>query len=413
MGKEQNDQTKGNKLNKNQSLIVPCKHFQWRLFIRNGVYYADGRKNGLGKHSMGTRDYKLAMEKLRDLDAIAWNSQSPLERVDHACNQVNEHKKIEIDDGWTIYLEDHGHPVSMGGLKESSVRKYNTHRKRFVNYCQQKSIKFWSSVGENTLKKYSKSLENKLAPITIHDDLTMEISVSNHLIKRGLLAPELKIQWELRKPAGAEQYCYEVNEVDRILEYSKNFKRNRWIYPTVYLLSRTGIRISEGINLEWPDIDFKNEMILIKDETFENKPVKEKRTVKDGESRLIPIDEDLMELLQERRRVGGPVLLGDKGKRLNYNHARDTFVKKVIEKLAPEFPSPSGRLGFRDGRFHSFRHFFVSQCFDYDISETRIKDWVGHSNSKIVNLYRHKKNKTSKLNMKQVKFGATSSRTTF
>ena len=55
---------------KNQNKSVSCRYFAWRLFRRDGVYYADGRggKHDLGKHSLGTRDREKALETLHQLD---------------------------------------------------------------------------------------------------------------------------------------------------------------------------------------------------------------------------------------------------------------------------------------------------------------------------------------------------------
>ena len=49
---------------------IVCDFFIWRLWRRNGVYYADGRgrSHDLGKHSLGTRDRTEAMVRLRQLD---------------------------------------------------------------------------------------------------------------------------------------------------------------------------------------------------------------------------------------------------------------------------------------------------------------------------------------------------------
>ena len=49
---------------------VVCEFFTWRLFQRDGVFYADGRteRANLGKHSLGTRDPKEALDNLRRLD---------------------------------------------------------------------------------------------------------------------------------------------------------------------------------------------------------------------------------------------------------------------------------------------------------------------------------------------------------
>ncbi|HEV8068972.1 MAG TPA: hypothetical protein VGP76_14645 [Planctomycetaceae bacterium] len=49
---------------------IRSQHFVWRLFQRDGVFYADGRTNkpNLGKHSLNTRNRQEAMDRLRELD---------------------------------------------------------------------------------------------------------------------------------------------------------------------------------------------------------------------------------------------------------------------------------------------------------------------------------------------------------
>jgi hypothetical protein len=50
--------------------IIHCPYFKWRLISRQGVWYADGRSNvpNPGRHSLGTRDKKLALDYLPELD---------------------------------------------------------------------------------------------------------------------------------------------------------------------------------------------------------------------------------------------------------------------------------------------------------------------------------------------------------
>ena len=47
---------------------IACESFIWNLFKRQGVWYADGRKNrpSLGKNSLGTRDQTEARAGQRD-----------------------------------------------------------------------------------------------------------------------------------------------------------------------------------------------------------------------------------------------------------------------------------------------------------------------------------------------------------
>ena len=65
------------------------------------------------------------------------------------------------------------------------------------------------------------------------------------------------------------------------------------------------------------------------------------------------------------------------------------FIREVIDKLKAEYSTPKVDIGFEHGRLHSFRHFFVSQCFLGGASEGEIREWVGHADSKMVEHYRH------------------------
>lgn len=391
--------------------MIECPNFSWKLFLRDGVYYADGRSHGHGKPSLGTRKRPEAIESLFKLDrlvGVTLNSKEEPSAVS-VHSAVASHIPISIKAGWDLYIDTKSVPIYLGGLKESSIRKYRGHSKRFIGYCKKKGIKDWANVTQKELEAYGVSLDGKLAPVTIHDDLTMEISVSNWLIKQGHLPHTCKINWELVKPEGAEQYCYERDEVQRMLQTTRKFASRRWMYPMVFLLSHTGVRIGEALNLQWKDIDSKNQVIHIRDETYRKLPEGQNpRLVKAKKSRIIPTHDDLMECIEKQKkdRVSDYFLPGKNGQKRPQNHTRDQFVKYVIQPLSKEFRTPEGELGFEHGRFHSFRHFFVSECFAAAIPECDIKDWVGHSDSKIVSLYRHIRSETAKANMRLGKFGA-------
>ena len=372
---------------------------------RGGTYYADGRKHNNGKKSLGVRNRKDAIKELLLLDeltALELNA----ERESADVSQASSLSSNGIEAGWQLYIDRRSIPIHIGGLKPSSIVKYQSHMRRFVEYCKKNKINCWSNVDRKLLESYAKTLDKKLSPVTIHDDLIMEISVSNWLIKDGQIPSDCKINWKLQKPPGAERYCYERDEVSRMLEFSASLKKNRWLHPAILLLSHTGLRIGEASNLRWPDIDLRRGVIHIRDESFKKSSAVERRLVKDRESRIIPIHPKLQSYLNDCSRRSGYFLNGDHGRKLNYNHALDMFVKKIIKPLQKEFPTPKGELGFKNGRYHSFRHFFISECFDAGIPESDIKDWVGHSDSKVVKLYRHIRSESAKANMSLGKFGA-------
>jgi integrase len=65
---------------------------------------------------------------------------------------------------------------------------------------------------------------------------------------------------------------------------------------------------------------------------------------------------------------------------------RNVFIREVIKPLAPKFPSPEDEQGFKNGRLHSYRHYFVSHCANNAINERAIMEWLGHQDSEMVRL---------------------------
>jgi hypothetical protein len=76
----------------------------------------------------------------------------------------------------------------------------------------------------------------------------------------------------------------------------------------------------------------------------------------------------------------------------------------VIEPLKSRFPTPAGEIGFESARIHSFRHAFVSQSFLDGASEGENREWVGHTNSGIVERYRHLRNEDARRKMDRIDF---------
>src|SRR6185295_6086368 len=47
------------------------------------------------------------------------------------------------------------------------------------------------------------------------------------------------------------------------------------------------------------------------------------------------------------------------------------------------------RAGLREIRFHDLRHTFVTYCAAAGVPLAKVADWVGHSDAKITEIYRH------------------------
>jgi hypothetical protein len=59
-------------------------------------------------------------------------------------------------------------------------------------------------------------------------------------------------------------------------------------------------------------------------------------------------------------------------------------------------------LGFKDGRLHSFRHYFASMCAMRGVPERVAMEWLGHKDSEMVRHYFHLHDAESRLQMERL-----------
>lgn len=109
-----------------------------------------------------------------------------------------------------------------------------------------------------------------------------------------------------------------------------------------------------------------------------------RRELKAGRSRHLPLHPDLEAVLAGLPRVDSFIFNGPRGARLKPDTVRLILIREVIEPLAKQFPSSADEQGFKDGRLHSFRHYFASTCATNGVSERVAMDWLGHQDSAMV-----------------------------
>ena len=106
---------------------------------------------------------------------------------------------------------------------------------------------------------------------------------------------------------------------------------------------------------------------------------------------MFPIQEQLRRLLVEKSSKGqeGNVFRAPKGGPLLANNVRQALIEKVIVPLSAKFPSSENEIGLKDGRLHSFRHFFCTECANSGVPEQVIMRWLRHQSSTMIRRYYH------------------------
>jgi integrase len=80
------------------------------------------------------------------------------------------------------------------------------------------------------------------------------------------------------------------------------------------------------------------------------------------------------------------------------------LIREVLNPLAKQFPANANGTGFRDGRLHSFRHYFCSVSATNGVPEQILMSWLGHHDSKMVRHYFHLHDKRSQVQMARMQF---------
>lgn len=374
--------------NRNDKSLIVCDYYAWRLFRRDGVYYADGRGNtpNLGKHSVGTRDREEALKNLRRLDqamAIQTGKARPTESIPQGVPT--------IAGGWESYLDHCGRPGVMRGATTGTLKRYGAVRGHHLTFCRKRGIETWLDFDLQQFRAYGHQREKNAADGTLYFELNLLKSITNWLVDAERLPASSRNREKLAKPQGTNRYCYQPVEVRAMLEYCAARPELHWLGLVILALAHTGMRIGELAGLRWSDLDSGLITIRIADERSNRKKklAGTARTTKGKKSRTIPIHPKLREALAMLdRSQGGWVFRAPRGGRLRTRNMLQQFLDKVIEPLTKQFPTPEGEIGFADGVLHSFRHFFISQALLNGATEGEVREWVGHTDSKLIEHYR-------------------------
>lgn len=217
-------------------------------------------------------------------------------------------------------------------------------------------------------------------------DITIIVKGS---IKKGINEGKIKhIELSFNYPKDNKEksiYILTNHEQNKITNYVLDNKNTKNIGFLISLYS--GIRIGELCALQWKDIDFKNNKLIIS-KTIQRVYIKDKdknvskviiTTPKTkNANREIPINKDFIELLKPLKTDKENYILSNNDKYIEPRTYRKYFNKKLKELRIKHF------------NFHSLRHTFATNCISLGCDYKTVSELLGHANVNItLNLYVH------------------------
>ena len=217
-------------------------------------------------------------------------------------------------------------------------------------------------------------------------DITIIIKGS---IKKGINEDKIKhIELTFNYPKENKDksiYILTKHEQNKLTDYVLNNLTSRNIGILLSLYS--GIRIGELCALQWKDIDFKNNKLIIS-KTVQRIYIKDKdkNTSKviitspktKNANREIPINKDFIEILKKIKSDNEYYILSNGEKYIEPRTYRKNFNKVLKGNKIKHF------------NFHSLRHTFATNCITLGCDYKTVSELLGHANVNItLNLYVH------------------------
>lgn len=314
------------------------------VYKRGQIYYSDFVHRGIRyRKPLGTNK-ALAIEKV-----IQW--QKDLQNQKFAPTEFNSFVRRYLDWGTT-------NKTKQTVYRDSLAIRYLTEYKKI------KDIKDVTPLLLDELKGYliksGKNAQN------VNRVLTALKAMMRRAEEWELVEPKKwNICKQIKTPKGRILF-YTPEEVIKILKVAPE----NW-QLIILLGCRAGLRRGEIVNLQWADIDFKKNVLTVRD--------KEDWHPKTFECRDIPIDNILKkELLKYKDyKISDYVVKTDYNKKFTLDGISSYFISKILKKTDLK------------GSLHTLRHTFASHLVQNGVDLYTVSKLLGHSSIKTTEIYAH------------------------
>lgn len=326
------------------------------IFKKKGTWFLDYYLNNQRKRkSLKTSSKKIAELALHDLEIkLAKNDLGLL---------VNE---ISLEAFIEKYLAFKSARLSPNSLKRITI-SLNNH---ILPFLKENNVSKLNQISPMLIEEYVSKRANEAKQATVNLELLTLKNIFRQAIKWNYLQKDPSR--EIKKLKVTDQKTPKfltLEEIQTLLECC-----NSIIHKMVYTILNTGLRKEELLSLEWRDVDFKRQTLTVAHEPPH-------RTVKGKESRTIPLNPMLSEMLQQHRRETS--IVDPKALIFSTKHGRkhsDLYhvLKQIYKKAEIE-----------GANVHTLRHTFASHLVMQGVDLYTLAKLLGHKDIKTTQIYAH------------------------
>jgi integrase len=277
------------------------------IYKRGGVWY-------LSYYLDGRRIRKRVGKSKRIAELARQETEVKLAKNEIGGVEVKEVGFNEFKREYLGYLKTNNRP--------STCLRYKKTFHHFENFLQKhlKDSPKLSPIPFHLIEDYKQQRVKFVKPLTVNVELKVLKAMYNYAIKCRCVRENPVKKVSFYRAVEKKPRSLTGEEITHLLANSDG------LYPIIYTFLKTGLRKGELINLKWEDIDFKRKRMTVES--------KEEWRTKTGNSRQIPLSDDLLEVLRILPRCSEYVFVNSNGRKYGY-HLTER-VKRLAKRLGLE-----------------------------------------------------------------------------
>jgi len=280
-------------------------------------------------------------------------------------------KSITLQEAMNDYIANRKHALKPKTIKDYQIL-FNSYlsdwsKKELVNITRSMVVKKHTTIGNRSIYRANATMRLlraifNFAMTEYEDSNDLPIITHNPVqkIKRNWFKESVRTN--IIEPNDLKDWFKAVNNLPDNKSNTTHKNTSETVRDYLILLLFTGLRPSEGINLMWSNIDFKNELLTIQD-------------TKNREDHTLPLTQHIIDLLEARKveSEGGYIFPGyDPDKALVSPNRQ---VKKVIKDSGVQF------------LLHDLRRTFATYADSLGIQHNTIKRLMNHKNNDVTSTH--------------------------
>ncbi|MCE9560839.1 MAG: site-specific integrase [Planctomycetes bacterium] len=341
-----------------------------RIFQRGNVWYANFQHGGKQhRPSLNTTSKKEARRKALQIEvklaAGQWNPAPEAATVPQAVAAYLDFLRAEE-------------------RSPKTLSKYTKVFERVAELGTERKVKNLLGIDLAFIDAYRrKRTDDGVAPKTKYTETVIVRQLVLFALSRNMLATDPLRGLKMKKPKPTTQPCWTPEQLTAILANAPVTVKSAFT-----LLAETGMRFGELAWLTWEDVDVEANVLRIRP--------KEGWKPKSGDCRAIPISpvvQEILDALPRRWRwvVTMPPSATHPTSGRQWTERRLlSALKQVLRGL--DFP----------GKLHTFRHAFISNALLKGTAVAVVREWVGHVDQQVIDLYTHVHNNASQTAMQRL-----------